>query len=84
MSQHFLGSVPLYPRSHYVAELRAEIPEAAYVPARSRLLLIPLYLAIVVLGGCAIALGWAPWPVWPLISIAIGIGFACQDRKSVV
>jgi fatty acid desaturase len=78
MSEHFLGDVPLYPRSHYVAELRPEIPEAAYAPARSRLLLVPVYLAIVVLGGLAIALGWAPWPTWPLIGIGMGIGFACQ------
>ncbi|MEO8552110.1 MAG: fatty acid desaturase [Kofleriaceae bacterium] len=78
MAQQYLGSVPLYPRSHYVAELRAEIPESAYAPSRSRMLLSPLYLAVVVLGICAIGLGWAPWPVWPLISIAIGIAFASQ------
>jgi fatty acid desaturase len=78
MAQQYLGSVPLYPRSHYVAELRPEIPVEAYEPARSRLWLVPVYLGVVVLGACAIALGWAPWPTWPLISIAIGIGFACQ------
>jgi len=78
MAEHFIGDVPLYPRSHYVAQLRSEIPEAAYSPARSRLLLVPLYLAIVVLGGLSIGVGWATWPTWPVISIVMGIGFACQ------
>ena len=78
MAQQYLGSVPLYPRSHYVAELRPEIPESAYAPARSRLLLIPVYLAVVVLGIAAIGLHWAPAWSWPLLSIAIGCGFACQ------
>jgi fatty acid desaturase len=78
MAQQYLGSVPLYPRAHYVAELRSEIPESAYAPSRSRMWLSPLYLAVVVLGICAIGFGWAPWPVWPLISIAIGISFASQ------
>ena len=78
MAQQYLGSIPLYPRSHYVAELRPEIPESAYAPARSRLLLVPVYLAVVVLGMCAIGLGWAPGWSWPLLSIAIGIGFASQ------
>lgn len=78
MAQQYLGNVPLYPRSHYVAELRSKIPESAYAPSRSRLLLVPVYLAVVVLGICAIGLGWAPWPVWPLISIAIGVAFASQ------
>ncbi|HEY6033655.1 MAG TPA: fatty acid desaturase [Kofleriaceae bacterium] len=61
-----------------MAELRPEIPESAYAPARSRLLLVPLYLAVVVLGICAIGLHWAPAWSWPLLSIAIGIGFASQ------
>ena len=78
MAQEYLGSVPLYPRSHYVAELRAEIPQSAYEPASSRLWLVPLYLAVVVLGMCAIGLGWAPWPTWPVISLVIGVAFACQ------
>ncbi|MFT3696702.1 MAG: fatty acid desaturase [Kofleriaceae bacterium] len=78
MAQQYMGTVPLYPRSHYVAELRAEIPESAYEPARSRLLLIPLYAAITALGIASIGLGWLPWYVWPLVSIVIGASFACQ------
>lgn len=73
-----MGNVPLYPRAHYVAELRPEIPESAYAPARSRMLLIPIYLAVVVLGICAIGLHWVPMYVWPILSVVIGVGFACQ------
>jgi fatty acid desaturase len=76
--QEYLGSVPLYPRSHYVAELRAEIPPEAYEPARSRLFLVPIYLAIVVAGMCAVALGWLPWYLWPVASIVIGVAMTCQ------
>lgn len=78
MEQQYLGAVPLYPRSHYVAELRAEIPPEAYEPARSRLFLIPIYAAVTGLAIASIGLGWLPWFVWPLVSIVIGVSFACQ------
>jgi fatty acid desaturase len=74
----YLGDVPLYPRSTYVAALRTALPDTALAPARSRLLLIPLYLAIIAVTITAIARGWLPWPVVPVVSIALGVVYACM------
>ncbi len=76
-AQQYLAETPLYPLSHYVRELKAELAPAAFRPARSRLLLIPLHLAIIVTATLAVALGWVPWPVFPVMGLVIGIGFAC-------
>ena len=73
----FLGDSPLYPLSKYVSDLRSSIPGDAYKPARSRLLLIPAHLAVIVTATIAIAAGWLPWPVVPLVSIVIGVSFGC-------
>jgi fatty acid desaturase len=67
----------LYPRSHYVHEVRPALPDRVFAPARGRLLRVPLHLAMAVLGIVAIARGWLPWPLVPLASLAIGINFAC-------
>jgi fatty acid desaturase len=75
--RHLLGDVPLYPRSQYVRELRGELPPDAFSPARSRLALVPLYLAFIGLATVAIAASWVPWVVVPLLSLIIGVGFAC-------
>jgi fatty acid desaturase len=75
--QQFLGDVPLYPRSTYVAELRAELPAETMAPAHSRLLLIPIYVAVVATLIMAIARGWVPWPLVPVLSLALGAVFAC-------
>jgi len=69
---------PLFPRSRYVGELRAELPDSIFEPAHSRLALIPLYLAISVAAIAAIAMHLVPWPLVPLVSIAIGACFACM------
>ncbi|MBA3820636.1 MAG: fatty acid desaturase [Deltaproteobacteria bacterium] len=74
---HYLGTAPLYPLSQYVRELRAGLPREAFEPARSRALLIPLHLGLVTAETLVIARGWVPWFVVPLISLAIGISFAC-------
>jgi fatty acid desaturase len=75
-ASHVAGA-PLYPLSTYVRELRPELPPEAFAPARSRLLLIPLYVAVIVATTFVIARGVVPWPVVPLLSAVIGIGFAC-------
>ena len=67
----------LFPRSHYAALLRPGLPEGVFAPARSRLLRVPLHLAIAIVAIVAIARGWLPWYVVPLASIAIGTSFAC-------
>ena len=67
----------LYPRSHYVHELRAALPPAVFAPARSRLLRAPLHAALAMVAIAAIARGWLPWPVVPVASVVIGTSFAC-------
>jgi len=73
----YLADTPLYPLSTYVRELKSELTPETFQPARSRLLLIPLYLAVIVTATLAIARGWVPWPVVPVLAVVIGIGFAC-------
>jgi fatty acid desaturase len=64
------------PRSQYVAVLRKHLPAGAFEPARSRLALVPAHLAIIVTATLAIARGWVPWLVVPVLSLAIGMSFA--------
>ena len=72
-----LGETVLYPRSHYAHVLKDELPAATFAPARLRLLRVPLHLALAVVGIVAVAKGWLPWPVVPIVGIAIGLNFAC-------
>jgi fatty acid desaturase len=72
----FMGKTPLFPRSHYVHELRPALAPHVFAPARSRLLLIPVYVAVIALSIAAIARGWVAWPLVPVLSLAIGAAFA--------
>lgn len=71
-----LGDVPIYPRSKYVHDLRSSLTDEMLAPARSRLLLLPLYVALIAFATIVIARHWVPWPIVPAISVAIGICFA--------
>ncbi|MGE5185962.1 MAG: fatty acid desaturase family protein [Acidobacteriota bacterium] len=71
-----LGAIALYPRSAYVHLLKPELPADAFAPARSRLLLVPFYLAVIAVGIASLGLGWVPLLFAPLVSLAIGAGFA--------
>jgi fatty acid desaturase len=75
MTEYPLGS-PLMPRSRYVHEVKARLPSGAFEPAHSRLAFLPAYLIVIVGASLAIARGWVPWPVVPVLSIVIGAGFA--------
>jgi fatty acid desaturase len=66
----------LYPRSKYVHDLRPAITAEMLAPARSRLALLPIYIAVVVIATLAIAQHWVPWPIVPVLSLAIGCCFA--------
>ena len=72
-----MGPADLFPLSKYVRELRPDLPPEVFVPARSRLLAVPVLIAIVVVAILAIANGWLPWPLVPVLSIVIGASFAC-------
>src|SRR6185369_10189406 len=47
-----------------------------FEPATSRLLLIPVHLAVIAMATVTIAAGWLPWLLVPLLSLAIGVSFA--------
>jgi fatty acid desaturase len=72
-----LGEAVLFPRSHYAGILKTELPEASFAPARSRMLRVPVHLAIAVMGIVALGLHWLPWFLMPVASLAIGTSFAC-------
>lgn len=71
----YLRDVPLYPRSHYARVLTPQLPKQAFELARSRLLLVPMWLALIAASMLAIAVWGAPWFVWPLLAIVIGVSF---------
>ncbi len=72
-----LPTSELIDRSEYVRTLRSDLPASMFAPATSRLALVPIYVAIVVAATLAVAQGWVPWPVVPVLSIVIGVAFAC-------
>ncbi len=73
----YLGGMPLVPLSHYVRELRPQLPAEAFTPAHARLWWIPIHLAIIGVAASAIALGWVPWFVFPLLAIVLGASYSC-------
>ena len=75
--QKSLATASLVPQGTYVRELRPDLPAEVFEPARSRLVLVPVHLAVVVVATITIALAWVPWFVVPLVSLVIGISFAC-------
>src|SRR5688572_24755036 len=73
---HTLRVNSLRPVSAYASELKPELPPRAFEPARSRLLWLPVHLAVITLGWLAIAKDWLPGAVWPLSSLVMGCSFA--------
>ncbi|HEY5926743.1 MAG TPA: fatty acid desaturase [Kofleriaceae bacterium] len=71
-----LAKASLVPQSTYVRELRPDLPPDAFEPARSRVVLVPVQLAVITVATIAIAAGWVPWLVVPLLSLVIGVSFA--------
>lgn len=66
----------LYTISNYASKLRPIVTAAAFAPARSRLLWLPVHLSVVIAG--ALWLSYAPPPLWlaPLVSLVLGCSFA--------
>ena len=69
--------MPARPVSYYAGEIRRALPADVdiFAPARSRLLWLPLHLAIITLSTIAIATGFGGWPIMVLLSLVIGLGF---------
>jgi fatty acid desaturase len=62
--------------SAYAREIRPELAPGVFAPARSRLIWLPVHLAVVGFCSAAIAAGWLPWAVALLLSPVIGASFA--------
>jgi len=77
MLNECLPEAALTPLSDYVRALRPDLPAAAFAPSTSRVALIPIYFAVIAVAAVAIGAGWLPWPVVPLVSVVIGVAFAC-------
>jgi fatty acid desaturase len=60
----------------YVRELRPRLKRGVFKPARSRLLWLPLHLAIVTLCISALHQRAVPWLAAPLLSLLIGMSYA--------
>lgn len=73
----YLGTTRLFPLSAYVREVRPKLPAKVFAPARSRLAAVPVLVAIVAAAIVTLAKGWVPWPVVPVLSLVIGVSFAC-------
>jgi fatty acid desaturase len=58
--------------SAYAREVRPLLPRAAFAPARSRALWVPVHYAIVAVLAWALATHRVPWPLWPVVSLVIG------------
>lgn len=65
------------PSSAYVRELAPELGPDTFRPATSRLLWLPVHLAILALSTAAIARGGVPWPAKLALAIVMGVSFAC-------
>lgn len=72
----YLAHVELYPRAYYARVLAPLLPTGATQPARSRIALVPLWLAVIATATTVVAAGWVPWFVAPLFSLVIGVAFA--------
>lgn len=66
----------LVPQSAYVRELKPALPAKAFEPARSRLVLVPVHVAVIATAIVAVASGWIPWFLFPVLSLAIGVSFS--------
>lgn len=72
----YVGKVELLPRAHYARVLSPLLPEGALKPCASRIALVPVWFAVIAAATVAIAAGWIPWFVVPLVSLVIGVAFA--------
>lgn len=66
----------LIPLSQYARRLKAELPASTFAPALGRLWWLPVHLAIITVATVAMARGWLPWALLPLVSLVIGVSFA--------
>jgi fatty acid desaturase len=68
--------VQAHTSSYYVHHTKPRLASVLATPATSRLLWLPLDVAVVAVGTVAIARGWVGPPGWPAVSLMIGLAFA--------
>lgn len=56
----------------YARQVRPDLPEAAFAPAYTRALWIPIHYAIIAAVTYALGAGYLPWFAWPLAALVIG------------
>ena len=66
----------LQPIASYARDLKPMLAPNTFAPARSRLLWLPLHLAVVVVATTALVMGWVSYWFAPALSILIGCSFA--------
>lgn len=71
-----MEGMQLRPISAYARELKSVLPSDAFAPATTRLVWLPIHLAVIALATVAIALGWVPLYVAAVLSLVIGMSFA--------
>lgn len=57
----------------YASAVRPHLPDAAFEPARSRLLWLPVHVSVITALAWAIAAEQIPAALWPVASIVIGV-----------
>jgi len=62
---------------HYAREVRAHLAPTIFQPARSRLLWLPVHLAVIVGLGAFVVLGAPSWPVALACAIVAGHSWGC-------
>ena len=60
----------------YAREIRPLLQKSAFALARSRLLWLPVHLAVIALSVTALAAHWVPWLLAPFVSVLVGMSFA--------
>ncbi len=73
---HIIGVISERPVSAYVGALKPELPARAFLPARSRLVWLPVHAAVIAVSTLAIAQPWIPALLYPVFSLLIGLSFA--------
>lgn len=76
MREQWLAKDTLMPQSAYVRVARGDLPPEVFAPARSRLLVIPVYLAVIAALTIALTERWIPLYSAPLVMVLIGVSFA--------
>jgi fatty acid desaturase len=76
MTEPGSNRIELLSLAAYARQVRPLLPPDAFAPARSRALWIPVHYTIIGLLIWALASGHVPWPLWPVVSLAIGASMA--------